>query len=55
MQSQQRTPSQQPVRTTRPTVQQEPKSAQVRPAPTVLDTQALRHVAGGVDAPKKYW
>jgi hypothetical protein len=55
MQSQQRTPSQQHVRTIRPSVQQDPKLAQVRPAPIVLDTQALRHVAGGTDAPKKYW
>lgn len=55
MQSQQRTPSQQPVRTALPSVQQDPKRAQVGPAPVVLDTQALRHVAGGVDAPKKYW
>lgn len=54
MQSQQRTPSQQPIRTTRPSVQ-DPKRAQVGPAPIVLDTQALRHVAGGTDAPKKYW
>lgn len=54
MQSQQRTPSQQTARATRPSVQQDPKRA--APAPIVLDTQALRHVAGGTTAaPKKYW
>jgi hypothetical protein len=55
MQTQKRTPSPStPV--SKKAAAAQTRRQDVRTAPVVLDTQALRHVSGGTtEGPKKYW